>query len=582
MTQLSKLCSSLLSDFFVVNEKPLEGQIKDTLEHFVETLDYGLSGNLEAKFYLLALDPGMGKSIAISMFLKAWRELSYLPASSILIGVSRLEEIKSFVEASGLPSSDFGVLTSDADMNALGLPQAELGKARVLFTTQQMIRSRTLGQSFSAAAEFHFEGAPRVLRLWDESIMPAEPIVIRIDDLHSLASPLRPSHPQFVTALEAFVASVPRETNDCVVTIPFALRHVWPWSSGVGLPSLSPDLNKTFANLGLVVGTNMLVRLESYYGLQLIGAAETLPSDIAPLITVDASGRVRTTYELWEKHRRNLVRLPAASTSFERLNIHVWNSPVGKDELRSVTKRRVIASAIAELLPRDPEGQWLVLTYKIIKDELKAAVERLVGAKASERIEWLTWGKHHGTNEFRDIDNIVIVGQQTYRTSDYTAFALAASGLSADRVDELNATEVREGEHRHHFLQAVCRASVRKGSGSVAGQCNAFLVTSMGNTERMLAKTFPGANLCVWKEPDEAPSGNVGRAMAYLTLMFSSGDLALVTKADLRDHLGIRADSLATHVLRKESFQEFLADSNLTMWRDGFRRTVCEFDPIAV
>ena len=467
-------------------------------------------------------------------------------------------------------------------MNALGLPEGELGKARVLFTTQQMIRSRTLGQSFTAAADFHFEGRPRVLRLWDESIMPAEPIVIRIDDLQSLASPLRPSHPEFVTALEAFIASVPRETNDCVVTIPFALRDVSPWSSGIGLPSLSSDLNKTLANLGLVVGTNMLVRSETYFGLQLIGAVETLPSDIAPLITVDASGRVRTTYELWEKHRHNLVRLPSASTSFENLNIHLWKSPVGKDELNRPAKRQVIASAIAELLTRDPEGQWLVLTYKIIKDELKDAVDRLVGADASERIKWLTWGRHHGTNEFRDIDNMVIVGQQTYRASDYTAFALAASGLSADRIDQLNVTELREGEYRHHFLQAVCRASVRKGTGSVAGQCNAFLVTSMGNTERMLAQTFPGANLCVWKEPDSLPSGNVGRAIAYLTHMFWIEDSTLVTKADLRTHLGIRADSLATHVLKKEPFQEFLADSNLTMWRDGFRRTASQFDPIAV
>ena len=49
---------------------------KIALVVLLETLEAGLSDNLSAHYFLSAIDPGIGKSLAVSKFLQAWKELS--------------------------------------------------------------------------------------------------------------------------------------------------------------------------------------------------------------------------------------------------------------------------------------------------------------------------------------------------------------------------------------------------------------------------------------------------------------------------------------------------------------------------
>lgn len=193
---------------------------EQAIRSFFEVLERGLLGELPPSFYLLALDPGMGKTTAILAFLKAWRSGHFKPASSVLVGLSTLQELTEFVSKSGLAAKEFGVLTSDPEMNALGLPSQRHGGARVLFTSQAMIRSRTRGKTFAEAAEFHFSGKPRALRLWDEDILPRQWRTIRVDDIRSLASPLRPIAADYVEKMRAFADTLTDLTPGSLVTVP--------------------------------------------------------------------------------------------------------------------------------------------------------------------------------------------------------------------------------------------------------------------------------------------------------------------------------------------------------------------------
>ena len=563
MNTLAGMAFDDLSAFFKKNGSSLQDEHETVLKSFLSVLEQGLKGELEPSYYLLSLDPGMGKTSAIINFIKAWHEANYQPASSILVGVSTLSELRTLIESVGLPSTDFGVRTRDEDLNALGLPESRHQEAKVLFTTQAMIRSRTKGKQFAETSEFHFHDRPRSLRLWDEEILPAAGVVLRRDDLLTLTSPLRPQFPEFVDELEVLAKAMMTYPEGTTVPIPLSLNLTSGATYRASSSITGNGPAETFEKLQLMVASEMLLQHDERYGRVLVGSSPTLPDDIKPLIVVDASGRVRTTYKLWEEHRGDLVRLDSAGVSFHDLNIHLWKRSAGKTELADAAARSEIADALAEAFQRDPEGDWLIVTYKDTIEDLKRAVSRACDPSATPSLHWLNWGRHHSTNEFREADNIVIVGQRTYRTCDYLGLTLAAKGLDIDTDDLPETSETRSGEHQHHLLQAVCRAAVRKSDNGTAGRCNAYLITSIGDAERVLEEVFPGYNLIPWKD-DAAPSGYVGDAIRFLEDQLSDPTVDEVTKESLRDAIGMRhAASLSPNVLRKEVFRQYLADNQL-------------------
>lgn len=248
--------------------------------------------------------------------------------------------------------------------------------------------------------------------------------------------------------------------------------------------------------------------------------------------------------------------------------------------LRSAGSRDEIAIAIADLFARDPEGDWLILSYKESLDDLKRAVERACPVDVRPKLHWLHWGRHLGTNAFRDVANVIVVGQNTYQANDYLGLVFAASGFVTAPNGSPNTSAIREGEYRHHLLQAACRASVRKASGGEAGRCNAFVITSLGDAEGMLETVFPGHNLIRWKD-DELSTGLVAAALSYLQEAVDRDEFVEMDKGALRDALGIRAASnLRQNVLNKERFRHFLAANGLEMTTRTIRRTVSAFDPV--
>jgi hypothetical protein len=338
-------------------------------------------------------------------------------------------------------------------------------------------------------------------------------------------------------------------------------------------------MREAFDNLQLMVGSEMIAQADERYGMVLVGTMPTLPDDMAPLIVVDASGRVRETYKLWEQHRGNLERLPSASNSFQELGVHLWKRSSGKDALRDPTTRDEFATAIAELFERDRDGEWLIVTYKDAVEDLKVAIERACPPSQRPKLHWLHWGRHHSTNEFRDVENVVIVGQSTYRRNDYLGLTLAASGLQLVAKALPDTSDMKVGEYKHNLLQAVCRASVRNASQGVARACSAFVITSQGNAERVIAEVFPGCSVIPWKD-DDLPSGRIAEAMAYITKRFQETGLTEVRKRDIAVQLGISPQNLSSNVLSTAPFAHFLSLSDLEMTQATISRIVCGFDAI--
>lgn len=527
---LSDLTLTQVSDRLSEYGSSLKGEAREAIHKMLHALESGLTGTLEDAYHLSPIDTGLGKSLSVATFLRCWKAQGFTPASSVLIGLSRLKEIPSYLTASGLLREDVAVLTSDRELNALGVPEGQHGDAPVMFTSQQMIERRTRGRLFAEASEFHFHGQPRSLRIWDESLIPAEPLVLRVDELAGLPSALRHHSPELTDRIVRFLTDVWRRKDGVCAEVPGDFANLIEASS-------KPTDQRTGAaleTLGRLSGSTVHMLDAGQGDMHMAGSSPPLPADFAPVVILDASGRVRETYRIWETTTGNLRRLPTAVKDYSNLSINLWEHAVGQEAMRRAGTKEGVAQAIADAIDQqESEEDWLVIHYKDhpIEDQLRHAVQRDMDGK----LHFLHWGDHHGTNAYEHCRNVVLIGQLTYGAASYPAYAIASGAQAPLRPDKVFRA-IKSGEYRHNLLQALTRASVRHSDGGLAGSCRAFIIASPGTEAReLLSDTFPRCTIETWRPRRADVGGKAGALIAILEDAARQRDGRRIPKKEL-DH----------------------------------------------
>jgi hypothetical protein len=321
--------------FFAGVSHDLSSTLRAALEDVVDCLVRMAEGTCEPVYYLSSLDPRVGKTQAVVHFLRALVASPEHRDVGVLIGVARLDEVRAYVKAASLSEGQFAVLTSDNDLNALG--SGKPTSSQVLFTTQQMIEKRTAGRPMEATSDFRFRGRARQVRVWDEALIPAQPITLPLDDLGLLIRRYRPLNRELAEQLEELRDTLKQTAagegfGSATVEIPdLASAHHLNVGSGLSLLTGAPDEElQAAASLWQILGQQITLRRDGRYGLVLVHLHEHLPEDLPPTLILDASGRVRETYRLWQKHRGNLVRLREAAKNYRNLRIHIWQGRVAR------------------------------------------------------------------------------------------------------------------------------------------------------------------------------------------------------------------------------------------------------------
>ncbi len=542
----------------------LDGQGLVAISALLEALEDGLNGRLQARYYLSSIDPGMGKTLSMSCFLRAWKDEEFRPASSVLVAVGRLDHIGALISNAGLAQSDVAVVTSDENVNALGVPEGRHRSAPVMLTTHEMIRSRTRNTAFSDASSFHFQGHSRTLRIWDETLVLAKGVVLRIDDLSALAKDYRQSNPGLIAAVEDWQQQLASLEPDRVVTVPSDFADLIPGYFRKGRH------NDTLRALSDLSGREVLYVKDPGQGGALAGFSPGLPDDLMPMVIMDASGRVRPTYQLWDQHRGTLERLPDAVNDYSNLEVHLWQRGSGKVSMARSEARATVVNAVAAIINQDATSKWLVVHYKDIAeivDELRLIVDH----DADSRVASLTWGMHDATNEYKDYENVIVVGQLTYGGLNVQALACGAAGSPLADLHAIDTTDFQWGEFQHNLLQALSRASVRKSVNGVAGRCKAYVIaTPSEQTDRRVADTFPGCQMVAWVPPQLPLAGHVAQAAQFLRDTFSDSAVRQVSKGTVRTHLGMRASNFSRDILKHPQFIEFLENEDIRTYKHQF------------
>lgn len=254
--------------------------------------------------------------------------------------------------------------------------------------------------------------------------------------------------------------------------------------------------------------------VEGSYGQRIaLDIRDSIPTDLAPLLVLDASGRVRQTYHLWETEVGGLVRLKTAPKSYEGLTINVLDQGGGKDAWKRGGD--TLAMEVASVINTKPDEDWLVIHHKDAGgvDPKREILSRIQGDPS--RVHFVNWGAHKATNDFKSIRNVILAGTLFKPVSYYEGMTRASLGLAVDEpvlAEDLDS--VRRGEYGHDILQALCRASVRVGE-----PCEAYLVAAKRSGIRAaLPDWFPGCTVKTWKPRHLPLKGRLRRAIAFLRL----------------------------------------------------------------
>lgn len=540
---LAEQALSLLTDHFETKtEHQPSGDMYDALDDLLWCLEGMASDDgLLPSYYLSPLDCGVGKTTAIAMFLRVLVRSPLHRNVGVLLCIPRLEEIRAVASLAGLSPDDFATYTSSPEINSLGRGKEEASKARVLFTTHAMVESRIEGRNFGAVSEFHFEGHPRQVRIWDEALLPGRTITVGRDDILSLIKPLRPVLPKVADLLDTLSQDLLEKADGTAVALPD-----FESTLGVDLDALlgaldgcPPDVHASATGLWLLSGKKATLRTDGAFGTTALSYENHLPNDFMPVLITDASGRVRTSYRQWREQRKTLTLLHGANKRYENLRVGLWERGGGKSSFSK--SRYELAEGIAKLINSKPDEDWLVVHHKANRrfDTKQDVLNLVEGDK--ERVKFCSWGSHQATNDFVEIENVVLAGTLFYRDSYVEALARLGSDIEPGRpISESLISEVAIGEQRNLILQAVNRTAARKCQGDQCHPCRAYIIAAKRSGIRdALPEVFPGCRVEDWNPRSVSLGQRQEQALSYLDRRFADDPDALVTFAEVQEASGV-------------------------------------------
>lgn len=524
------------------------------LGELVGTLTAMAKGTAEPKFHLSSLDPGQGKTTCIAQFTKTLVEWPIYDHVGVLICVGRLSEIEKLVAEMKLPPSMFACLTTDDAINALGSGSHNARTSRVLFTTQQKVAARVPRRAFSDCSEFFFGDAPRKVRIWDEAWLPGSPVTLGKWEIMSVVGRLGLIHPQLAAQLDALLPGINESDDGAELTLPDFASSSGVSAQEVGrLLSDAPLEEQAWAQgLWHMSGRAVVVRKDQGdKGGTALTYRDIFPMDLAPMLILDASGRVRGTYELLIEQRKVIKPLATSHKRYDKLETYIWRASGSKTGWRKNSEQLV--SGVCETIRNEPDRSWLVVHHlpegrrygpKIpdIAEEVRAALGPLAA-----NVQFTTWGKHVATNEFKDCDRIILAGTLFYRVSTYEALTRLSAGkpVEAGKCPVSWIEAVTLGEAKDQILQAACRGIIRNSEGDQAPAAKLYIIASAKSGIReSLPSIFPGCSVGAW-EPgviDALPRGKIEDTASKLAeyLRALPGETRRVSIRALKGALALR------------------------------------------
>lgn len=570
MDLLTKQSLERVEEIFEEREHKPSWKMRQGLFNLQGTLTSMLQGKAEEKYYLSSLDPGVGKTTAICKWLEVYLDnIETYGRHGILIGLERLEEIHAFVSDAKLPEDSYAVLVSDKtdggkELNSKGLGTDRIDDALILFTTKAQLRLRTEGKLFSEVTSLFYLGQPRIVRIWDESLIVGKPLTLSRGQIAKLVDVLdRNGHHIFSSEiLELSTRLADMKDDGEAFEMPelkiTPSQFSWCFQSA---PKIEQEISEVFA---VMAGRVVTVRTGNSSGGTLVDCEDSLPVDFAPCLITDASGRIRETYKLQHKYQEDVIPLaPSGSVKkYDNLTVHIWSRGSGKSWYKN-NGTESTSHEVAKVIKSRPDEQFLVIHFKDFG--LDKAIGMKLDNKDKDRVKYLTLGKHTATNDYHDIPNVIITGMLNYGTAACEALARASASRTTEDgpMGDYEVERMVRAEAAHHVLQAACRGRVRKSIGDLCPESRLwFIDSSYTKVGDLLPKLFPGCKRTVWKTERRPLTGQRQKALKLILEAVESGEKE-IPASRIRDSLKMTSPNFKSCIISNDHFRDALAEHSI-------------------
>ena len=530
-------------------------------EHWValwaiaSTMEAMVDGRCAPKVHLSACDPGVGKSQTVIHLCEALAADPAYAHAGVIVSAFTIAEIMALADQLQAIRGSLCVLTSNPTANAMG--GAEANDAQILLTTQNRLGRLTETRPFASVSAFHYRGEPRACRVWDESLLPGRVVNLDANALIRMATRLSSFSVSLRDALYRFGMAVLTLEDGAAVDVP----DFGP-DCGVNLeelPTLLPAEHREAAtDLLIVTGRRVRVRQDGQNGSALLTFREELPTDLLPMLVLDASARVRETYTLWENSRQVIARLPAAVRDYAPLTVRTWRTSGAKSGWEK-NGARLTEGVVATILSK-PSEFWLVVVHKpnATQGDTEKAIRSKLPADVRGRVFFTTWGRHTGVNDWADVSNVVLAGTLFYPAAHITGLHHLCANLPVDGglAGRPEQDRMSRGESRHLILQAICRGRVRKSDGARCQPMTAYVIASpRSGIEEEAATVFPGCSQEAWEPLKVEAQGKVKEAIDHLTAAFAAGRTE-VSYLEVYEALGLDRGSFSTRIAKAPAWMQ--------------------------
>lgn len=478
------------------------------------------------------LPTGMGKTSAVVAFASALHRLGYrVPMSVAASRVRALSALKQDMLDHGIPEELIG-LKHSAEAGEDLLPSTGDESRLIQMVTHARVRGGTDFALFGG-----FDGEPRPLTIYDETLLRADAFAFRARALRAAVAVLEVEHEpragdigeHLLVYLQGAEQSI-REALQRLDAEPEQRDNGMP----VNLPALDPRAREAFgavlarmsgrmrgfdevlaAVLDMADCTLRVIRSEQGEGV--VTAREAVPPELRNVVVLDASAPIRDLAKLDPTITVVESFDPAALKSFERVEVRHLVSPGGRSSVtQSLRAERSEASAlgreVSSIIREGWESEEAFLLFTFVKrqgldpaEELRKDLVRLgidVHAKTAEgkpRINWLTWGQEASLNGYEFCTSVVMAGVLHRCHLDLAAAVRGQTGNPGEPTPSARIRDLVETEIAHCVFQGASRGSCRRVHLGQALPMRLWLIHRNPSIKTILDRVMPGA---AWSYPE--------------------------------------------------------------------------------
>lgn len=531
--------------------------------------------------YAAGLPTGAGKTESAvawitELVLSGYRDISVIVCSNT---VDALCEIKRKLIANGVPTGSIALWhgyrfdKERAKRGDRGFATEEATAIADLDTRQIMLctHARLRGKHTNPDKLNTFWGRPRDLTIYDESLLVAECLSLRVNrlrrDIHNFEDDDRPEqYAELLAYLKPCLAMIEHEAAE--------QKAKGREPTALHMPDLAPgEMGKLKAALPKkhsVLGTTTeafldMVHLPLRFHHAEAGGVITydiaVPESLDRVVILDASFPIRTICRHPSITEINEIKA-AGVVSYEFVRIYQLFLDAGRHSLRLAYDRKKHpeifkeVAEVAKCIPKDeavlfvtftPEGDTGRDYQKAIKEALeKAGVDpeetTVINGTTRKRFNITTWGRHTSVNTFSFCSNVIFCGVLFLGELAIRSHLAGQQGDLLTDPKQETVNEAERGEVAHALYQAMNRGTSRVVLNGKAKPMNVWLIHRHKNIRPLINSVMPGVRWDTW-EPKfiKQPVGKVASIARQINRFLNTTDLDKISVQSLKKTLNISA-----------------------------------------